>query len=714
MKYGSSAGQSSGARELKTRTHQKKAGRRFLACLTAALVMVSMTAAGAVPVFAAGKTTKEETVYVITDAAGTQEEMIVSDHLSNKNSTDTISDVTTLKNIENVKGDEKYKKGSGNKITWQADGNDIYYQGTTDKDAPVDVNIKYYLDGEKTTGEKLQGKSGDVKIEIEYENNQSSNGVKVPFVAMTGFLAEDDCMTNITVSTGKVIDDGEKTIVVGMAVPGLAESLDISSDTLGISDKITIKGKAKDFSLEDMMTVMTSDLFEDVDTSTFSSLDLDSQVKALDSGAKKLVSGSNTLYEGIHMLYGKTGTLKSGVDSLDSGASSLKDGTASALSGSQSLASGSAKFANILDEKLGTMRDGASKLYTGSKSISSGINQVAAGINGTSSQTGLADGAASVSTGIQQIAAGVNGDGTSSNPGLVNGAASVSSGVDELAESLSSAGTNITTSVTALKEAEESLTTLKDELKDELTDAQKKTIDDAITKIKSSETIQSGIAGGLSTEKMNQLKAGAKSVSDGLKSVQTGLNGSSTSAGLVKGSASVASGLKTVQAGLNGDGTSSNPGLVSGAASLESGAKSLADGLGLATAEGTDDNPSLTSSAKTIASGAKTLAEGEKQLNSGAEQLAAGMTQLNESSGKLISGIKKLDTGSLQLQKGMKQLYDEGISKIVDLYNSKVKGVAGNAESVINAGKEYKTFTELADGMDGSVKFIYKTKVSGE
>ena len=687
-------------------------GRRVLACLTAALVTVSMTAAAATPVFAAGKTTKEETVYVITDSTGAQNDVIVSDHLSNKNSTDTISDETTLKDIENVKGKEKFKKGSGDKITWQAKGNDIYYQGKTDKEAPVDMSIKYYLDGKQTTGEKLQGKSGDVKIEIKYDNKQSaSGGVRVPFIVMTGFLVEDDCMKNVTISSGKVIDDGEKMIVVGMAAPGLADSLDISEDKLGISDTVTITGEAKDFSLEDMMTIVTSDIFQDVDTSEFESLDLDEQVKELDSGAKKLVSGSTELYDGIHMLNSKTGTLKSGVSKLDKGASRLDKGAASALSGSKTLASSSQKFSSILESKLGSMREGAEKLYAGSQSINAGVQSIAAGVNGTSEQTGLADGSAAVSSGIQRIAAGVNGSDPEEDPGLVNGSAAVAAGIDELASTLRGAAQSITDSVEYLGKAKAALESIEG-----ADETQQKQIDAAITAIEDSEKIQQKMGSSMSTKKVSELQAGSKKVSDGAEQIAAGVNGDGTAKnpGLVKGSASVAGGISAIKAGLDGDGTEKNPGMIKGAAGLEAGAGELAAGLGLATAKGTKDDPSLTSGAKDLADGASTLAAGQQSISSGASELAAGMSQLNASSVQLISGVKKLDAGALQLQKGMKQLYNEGISKIVDMYNNDLKGVTGNLDSIIKAGKDYKTFTELPDGMDGSVKFIYKTKVSGE
>ena len=76
---------------------------------------------------------KEETVYVIADNTGAAKETIVSAWLKNKDGKDTLTDASSLTGIENVKGDETFTQ-SGEKITWKTDGNDIYYQGTTEKE----------------------------------------------------------------------------------------------------------------------------------------------------------------------------------------------------------------------------------------------------------------------------------------------------------------------------------------------------------------------------------------------------------------------------------------------------------------------------------------------------------------------------------------------------------------------------------------------------
>ena len=60
----------------------------------------------------------------------------VSDWLKNSASAGDLSDVSDLKDIKNVKGDETFSQ-NGDKLTWNTDDKDIYYQGTTTKDLPV-------------------------------------------------------------------------------------------------------------------------------------------------------------------------------------------------------------------------------------------------------------------------------------------------------------------------------------------------------------------------------------------------------------------------------------------------------------------------------------------------------------------------------------------------------------------------------------------------
>ena len=208
---------------------------------------------------------KEETVYVIAGSNGNATRQIVSDHLINQNDAASLEDASDLKDIENVKGDETFTQ-NGSKLTWQADGNDIFYQGTSEKELPVTEQITYYLDGKEISPEELAGKSGKVTIRFDYTNHATTTAeidgkeeeINVPFVALTGMVF-DDSFTDIEVSNGRVISDGNHNIVVGYALPGLKDSLnvedsDFDSD-ISIPDYFEVTAQVEDFSLEMTMTV---------------------------------------------------------------------------------------------------------------------------------------------------------------------------------------------------------------------------------------------------------------------------------------------------------------------------------------------------------------------------------------------------------------------------------------------------------------------------
>ena len=166
---------------------------------------------GAAPVYAAtgedAAVSKEETVYVNANADGSEDQITVSNWLKNAGTEKNLKDESELKDIKNVKGDEEFTQ-SGNKLTWQTEGEDIYYQGTTTKEPPVSVKFTYYLDGKEIKPEDLAGKSGKVKIRFDYTNNESRTvnidgkdvGVKVPFLAASMLMLPGDKFKNVKVS----------------------------------------------------------------------------------------------------------------------------------------------------------------------------------------------------------------------------------------------------------------------------------------------------------------------------------------------------------------------------------------------------------------------------------------------------------------------------------------------------------------------------------
>ena len=283
---------------------------------------------------------KEETVYVVADNSGKAKDVIVSDWLKNPDGNETIEDVSDLKDIKNVKGKEKFEEKDG-KITWKAKGIDIYYQGKTDKELPVKQTISYYLDGEKMDPDEIAGKSGKVTIRFDYKNNQKTTttvdgkkySVYVPFTIMTGMIL-DDSFTNVKVKNGKVISDGDKNMVVGVAMPGLKDSLKVTSsdfsEDIDIPEYVEVTADVKDFSMDMTMSVMLSGITSSDNVEDFVDLsDLDDAIDTLSDSSSQLADGTKELREGLEQLRSKVPALADGANTLNSSTESLRNGVSS-------------------------------------------------------------------------------------------------------------------------------------------------------------------------------------------------------------------------------------------------------------------------------------------------------------------------------------------------------------------------------------------------
>lgn len=197
--------------------------KKIMSKVIASSLVLALGTINVVPVFAYSK---DETVYTKANANGSSYQTIVSEHLKNSDNAELLKDMSTLLNIKNTNGDEEASQ-NGTSLEWKTSGNDIYYQGNTDKELPLDCTIKYELNGEEIAPNDLIGKSGNVKITIEYTNreerfvniNGKNEKMYVPFVVMAGTMLDNTKMKNIEVTNGKVLDNGQKTVVVGLACP---------------------------------------------------------------------------------------------------------------------------------------------------------------------------------------------------------------------------------------------------------------------------------------------------------------------------------------------------------------------------------------------------------------------------------------------------------------------------------------------------------------
>ena len=258
--------------------------------------------------------TKEETIYAKISSNGDLLSSIVYENLVDSDLT-LFNDKSSLKNITNVSGDEKYEI-IDDKLVWEAKGNNIYYSGTTDKQLPVSLNIKYYLNNEEKNVKDMIGKKGKIKIVIQYQNhlkhqvlvNNKIETLYTPFIVATTSLLSNETNKNIKVSSGKIIDNGNTSLILGLSSPGLYESLDLKE--LKDMDKLEITYETKCFELPSIYAVATSKLIAEDD------LDILNNIKSLYQGIDALQDNMNLLVDGSRMLANGTNEFNTAISSL--------------------------------------------------------------------------------------------------------------------------------------------------------------------------------------------------------------------------------------------------------------------------------------------------------------------------------------------------------------------------------------------------------------
>ena len=722
---------------------------------------------------------KEETVYFITDASGNVDKTIVSDHLYNRDGKDTIEDVSSLSDIENVKGDEEFSQ-DGDKLQWKADGNDIYYQGTTNAEAPVSQKVTYYLDGKEISPEDLAGKSGKVTIHFDYTNNTSYtetvNGekvtVSVPFAAITG-LVLDDSFSNIEVTNGDVKENNGSSIVLGYALPGLSDSLDVEdsdfADGVTIPDYFEVTADVEDFSLSTAMTfVVNAANYVGVEGASLDSVDdlldeLSDATEQLQDGSAELADGADTLADGAKTLKDGMSTLKTGLASYTDGANQINTGLNTLNASVPSLTSGIA----TLNSSAKSLSDGVALLNStvSAKFTDSEKQALVAQVDGTIASQKSAIEAQAANT-VNSQAEGIKSQVAASVDAQAETIKSqVAASVDAQAEGIKSqVASNVGSTfdsglsakitgdaTTALQSKQELIAVLKAGVEPGVKEGFRQnmsalsqsngygsidTYEAAVVFYNNAVSPTSGksaddvIAENIQKQVDGIVASLAGSVAETAQTVsqQVAAEAAVTTAKSVAGEAAVTAsksvaGEAAVTAAGQAAATAAYTGAVSGAeqaaVSAAEQTKSTvassinatqANGYSLVTgmqalAAGTqtlaDSAPALTSGITQLVNGSNTLVSNNKTLLDGANQLADGTVQLSD-------GANTLAEGSHTLADGIVEFNEKGINKILDTYNGDIEPLANKLQATLDAGADYQSYAGIADGANGSVKFVYK------
>ena len=654
---------------------------------------------------------KEESVYVKADASGNVKKTTVSEWLKNPEK-GTVSDTSELKDIKNVKGDETFETESNNNVSWKSEGNDIYYQGTTDKELPVDVKVSYKLDGKSISPEDLKGKSGKVEIQFSYDNKSKQtvnvNGEDVemytPFTMVSAMMLSSDEYSNVSVENGKLISDGDKNIVVGVAFPGLADDLnlkDLDMD-IDIPETVTITADVKDATVGTSITMASAELMNEFGLDDIDSFDdLQDSIDDLEDATNQLVDGSKEAADGSKELADGAGTLNDGAGTLASGAGTLADGV------------------NTLNEKSGTLVSGVNTLASGVQAYTGGVEELYAGSND------LVSGAQELASGATALNEGIKTAKTSADT-LASTAAQVQGGIGTVASSLGTAastltsilgenGANLTAGVDVTVTGGQA--TLSDEkiteiIEKKMADADS-TTKEAVKAVVKEALEDSEVSGYTSQKSLNgtgkTIVETINTVSGGLSNAQAKLTDTEQSV-LAQGISGVTDGTGALATMLGTDGEKTigtgAAGVAAGSASLQKGTETLQAG-----AKQLHDNSStLNAGLTTLKDGGSQLASGVSQLASGANQVADGAGTLAGGTQTLLDGANTLADGNQTLADGMQEYKEEAIDKLTDLFNGDISGVTDRIDAMTNLAKEYKSFAGISDGVSGTTKFIIETE----
>ena len=360
-----------------------KKSLRFASAALALTLAAGMT----MPAFAASKATfeKSETVYTVMNADGSAKSTTVSEHLYSANGLSSVTDRSTLTNIQNTESSAEFTQ-DGEKLVWNTDDTDVYYKGETTRPLPITAKVTYQMDGVETPLEDLIGKSGHLTVTVDLTNNETGtvevNGktrtIVTPLITAVGVVFGEDA-SNVTAEHGVLESAAKSSVAAFVTLPGVKDSLDglLPSDLSTIEDY-----------LQDRVTVEA-----DVTALTAPQIMLACATSADALGKDNVfdLSSINELTDGIKQLNDAMSQLMDGASQLVDGASQLATGGLALLDGAGQLKTG----ANALNDGLGQLTDGLDTLTANNAALNAGAQQVADGVlasaNSTLMEVGLID-----------------------------------------------------------------------------------------------------------------------------------------------------------------------------------------------------------------------------------------------------------------------------------------------------------------------------------
>ena len=595
---------------------------------------------------------KTETVYVDANADGSVKKITVKDWLR-RNGDGDIIDFSNLKDIKNTEGDEEYTQNPDGTITWENKGEDISYEGTTNKELPVKTDIQYFLDGKEIKPADLAGKSGKVKIRFDYTNNESRTvnidgkdvEVKVPFLAASVLMLPGDKFKNVKVSGGKVMADQDQSIVIGTAFPGLADSLKLkdyeATKDIDLKDYVEVTADVENFELDFTATAISTCGLSDMEDS-----DLDDVDDMID-GVKEMNDASGKLVDAM-------GQLSTGAGTLQDYLSQYTSGVAQADSGAQALAAG-----------LGELE--------------TQVNTLMSSLNAAENDNSTAQAAGQIQKDMKTLQQELG-------------------SITILAEYASTISENVTTAKNELDKI--NVTDFETEASEQARQKAKDAVNTAISETKDStkknvldNLENTGAYKSLTPEQQKELE-NAVNTAEGTSnsaekecdSITISLSNASSAKTAINNAINTLAETKAMQVDTN----TAQMALTDLASQFQTLSTSLSS------------MPDMTAIGSKLQTAISQLAQGATALSTGTSQLSTAGAQLSTGMGTLVQGANLLEAG-------MKTFDEEGIEKLRDLAGDDLTNVSDHFKAVKEAEKTYTNYGGIKEGTSGSVKFIVET-----
>lgn len=356
--------------------------KRFLSLFLVILLLVSTS------VVSFAEITKNETVYINLNHDGSRDNIVVVNHISGESDEEFFTDYGNYDSFQIlVNGVEPIIED--NKLKWPVSflkENDIYYEAIIDKELPMNLDIKYFLDNKEMSGKDIAGKTGEFKIIISVkESTDLTTQIQIPL--------DLDIFSNIRPNGGVVSVVGKTMTLVYNHLP------------MG-DGEYTLQAYGENIELDSIMIAGTSGEFDIPDNLDGGIQELADGIDDMSDATKELYNGSVEINKGTNLLVGGIKTLTSGLYKLSNATKEISGNSSIIINGFKEINEGLVQFKSFAGQLIGgidQMNAGLATLNEENKTIKSGLEGINVGISG------LNDGVQGLNQGLSQLNEGHQG-----------------------------------------------------------------------------------------------------------------------------------------------------------------------------------------------------------------------------------------------------------------------------------------------------------------